>query len=182
MDNQNNAKKGDEIHRTPCYGCGSPRIYYDRYKCLECHNYDLCGRCFDQRRETLQHINGHAMVHFSDHDELFGEPLVDINTTVTLRKFKEKYSREEHANIECNNCKMMPMKGLRFKCDVCHDYDLCITCMEKRVHDTSHPLIAIGKSHFSEIAMDDIELNDELGRGGFGKNSRTRLNCIAFFI
>jgi len=182
MDNQNNAKNGVQIHRVQCYGCGSPRIYEDRYKCLECPNYDLCGRCFDQQRETLKHINRHVMVHFSDLDEIFGEPVVDINTTVTLCKFKEKYSEEEHANIECDNCKMMPIKGLRFKCDVCHDYDLCVTCMEKRVHDMPHPFIAIGKSRFAEIPMNDIELNDELGRGGFGKNSRTRLNCIIFLL
>jgi hypothetical protein len=30
--------------------------------------------------------------------------------------------------------------------------------------------------------MNDIELYDELGRGGFGKNSRTRLNCIIFLL
>jgi len=122
------------------------------------------------------------MVHFSDHNEIFGEPVVDVNTTVTLSKFKEKYSREIHTNIECDNCKMMPIKGLRFKCDVCHDYDLCITCMENRIHDKSHPLIAIGKSYFSEIPINDIELNDELGRGGFGKNSRIKLNYITFLF
>jgi hypothetical protein len=122
------------------------------------------------------------MVHFSDHNEIFGEPVVDINTTVTLSKFKEKYSREIHTNIECDNCKMMPIKGLRFKCDVCHDYDLCITCMENRIHDKSHPLIAIGKSYFSEIPINDIELNDELGRGGFGKSSRIKLNYITFLF
>jgi hypothetical protein len=42
--------------------------------------------------------------------------------------------------------------------------------MEQRIHDQTHPLIAMGKYRFREISMDDIELNDELGRGGFGKN------------
>jgi len=110
------------------------------------------------------------MVHFSGDNEIFGEPVVDINTTVTLKKFKEKYSNEEHANLTCDICKITPIKGLQFKCDVCHNYDLCITCMERRIHDQTHPLIAMGKYRFREISMDDIELNDELGRGGFGKN------------
>ncbi len=112
------------------------------------------------------------MVYFCTPDEIFGEPVVDINASITLNKFKGKYIKEEHIDIACNNCKMVPIKGLRLKCDVCHDYDLCITCMEKREHDKSHPLIAIGKSCFSEISINDIELNDELGRGGFGKNIR----------
>jgi hypothetical protein len=110
------------------------------------------------------------MVHFTAPDEIFGEPVVDINRSVTLNKFKEKYVRETHIDVSCNSCKMMPVKGLRFKCDVCHDYNLCITCMEKHDHDMSHPLIAIGKSFFLEIAINDIELRDELGRGGFGKS------------
>jgi len=160
---------GAELHRTQCHGCGSLHIHSDRYKCLECFNYDLCGRCFDQRRETLKHVNGHAMVHFSSPDEIFGEPVIDINKTVTLEKFKEKYNTEEHIDIECNVCKIIPIKGLRFKCDVCHNFHLCITCMEKREHDKSHPLLAIGKSCFIEIPISDIELSDELGRGGFGK-------------
>jgi hypothetical protein len=122
------------------------------------------------------------MVYFSDRDEIFGEPIIDINTTLTLCKLKEKYSEEEHANIECHTCKMKPLKGLRFKCDVCHDYDLCITCMEKRRHDKTHPLIAIGKSCFPEISINDIKLNDELGRGGFGKNFRSRLKCLVFSV
>lgn len=178
MDHQYNVENGVTIHRIQCCGCGLPHIYQDRYKCLECYNYDLCNRCFDKRRETLKHMNEHIMVHFSDLDELFGEPVIDVNITVTLQKFKEKYSEQIHVNIECNNCKMKPIVGLRFKCDDCHDYDLCVTCMEKRIHDSSHPLIAIGKSYLKEISINDIQLGDELGRGGFGKNSTIRINYL----
>jgi hypothetical protein len=170
IDDHKKAENGIENHRVQCNACGSLRIRSDRYKCLECYDYDLCGTCFDRRRETLKHISGHAMVHFSGSDEVFGKPVVDINTRITLNKFKEKYAGEEHTEVRCNVCKVMPIVGLRFKCDVCHDCDLCITCMEKREHDQSHPLIVIGKNRFSEIPMNDIELNDELGRGGFGKN------------
>jgi hypothetical protein len=169
MDEMNKPEDGAEVHRVQCNGCGSLRIRSDRYKCLECHNYDLCGICFDERRETLKHISGHAVVHFSDPGEVFGEPTTDSNTTITLNKFKEKYVTEEHTDVQCNNCKITPIKGLRFKCDTCHDCNLCLACMEKRLHDKSHPLIVIGKERFTQIPVNDIELNDELGRGGFGK-------------
>ena len=169
VDNRNTMPSGIEMHLTRCCGCEVPRIYEDRYKCLECHNYDLCGRCFDQRRETESHKSGHVMVHFSDQNELFSEPITNDNATITLDKFKEKYRNEEHANVSCGICKITPIKGLAFKCDICHNFDICINCMEKRTHDQTHPLLAMGKCRFPKIPMDDFELNDELGRGGFGK-------------
>ncbi|UJR31530.1 hypothetical protein I4U23_019019 [Adineta vaga] len=169
IDHDNNSENGvAEFHRIQCRACSSLRIIGDRYKCLECSDYDLCGRCFDQRRETFHHLNRHAIVHYSGPDEIFGESVMNVKAMITLTAFKEKYHLEEHIDIGCNICKMNPLNGLRFKCDTCHDYNLCVSCMEKRLHDQSHPLLAIGKSRFLEIPMNDIELGDELGRGGFG--------------
>lgn len=170
VENTNVMGTSMNIQPIRCYGCGTPRIYEDRYKCLECDNYDLCGVCFDQRCETDQHTNAHVMVHFSDRNEIFGVPIADLNTPLTLSALKKKFADEEHLRVQCNYCSIKPIRGLRFKCDTCYDYDLCIKCVELRVHDQTHPLVAIGKDFFMEIPMSDIELKDELGRGGFGKN------------
>jgi len=171
MDNPEYTDNGIQVHRTQCHGCGLLRICDDRYRCLECPNYDLCGRCHDQRRETLDHRTGHVMVHFSAQNEIFGEPINNLEKDVTLNSLKEKYRFEEHSLVQCNNCKTKPVRGLRFKCDDCRDYDLCINCMQLRVHDTKHPLLVIGKNWCPQIPIEDIELGEELGRGGFGKNS-----------
>ncbi|CAF1133487.1 unnamed protein product [Adineta ricciae] len=157
-----------EVHQIRCSGCDSPRIVGDRYKCLECADYDLCGRCFDQRRQTRDHLTGHIMVHFSSPEEVFGQPVAGLNNAINLTALTEKYQLEEQSDIECNVCKMNPLRGLRFKCDTCYDYNLCVNCVKKRAHDRSHPLLAMGKSRFLEIPVDDIELGDEVGRGGFG--------------
>ena len=170
IDNDLDSDNSAEVHRTRCSACDSPRIVGDRYKCLECGDYDLCGRCFDQRRQTRDHLTGHIMVHFSSPEEVFGQPVAGMNNTINLTVLTEKYQPEEHTDIECNVCKMNPLRGLRFKCDTCHDYNLCVNCVKKRAHDRLHPLLAMGKSHFLEITVDDIELGDELGRGGFGKH------------
>ena len=122
------------------------------------------------------------MVHFSDDNEIFGEAASDIPTNVTLAKFKAKYSKEEHVNVTCGICKITPIRGLVFKCDICHNFDLCITCMEKRVHDQTHPLLAMGKTRFAEIPMDDIELDNELGRGGFGKIGFSEFRIYTFIL
>jgi len=103
------------------------------------------------------------MVYFSDRDEIFGEPMINTPHVMSLNNFKAKYASEEHTGFQCNECQLVPIKGLRFKCNVCDTYDLCITCMEKGIHDRTHTLLAIGKYQFSKISMSDIKLDSELG-------------------
>ena len=166
--------ESEDTHRASCDGCHSLRIFSDRYKCLQCENYDLCGACFEKRRETKHHRSGHAFAHFKIPMELFGEPIAKVNEEVTLMKFRERFARVEHTNVTCDGCEIMPIVGIRFKCDTCHDYDLCYDCMEKQVvtneHDAKHSLVVVGKDRFNQIDVNDIELGEELGRGAFGKS------------
>lgn len=164
--------ENEDAHRVACNGCHNLRILSDRYKCLQCENYNLCGSCFEKRRETRDHRSGHTFAHFKIPMELFGEPITKANEEVTLTKFRERFARVEHTDVTCKGCQIKPIIGIRFKCDTCHDYDLCFDCMEKQVvtdeHDTKHPLVVVGKDRFNQIDVDDIELGEELGKGAFG--------------
>ncbi|XP_061644545.1 sequestosome-1 isoform X2 [Phyllopteryx taeniolatus] len=46
-----------------------------------------------------------------------------------------------HANVTCDGCEG-PVAGVRFKCSVCPDYDLCSACQVQGKH-TEHPLLPI---------------------------------------
>jgi len=37
----------------------------------------------------------------------------------------------EHHGITCDGCDQQPLQGLRFKCMMCHDHDLCSSCFLK---------------------------------------------------
>jgi len=50
-----------------------------------------------------------------------------------------------HDGVTCDGCKQFPIVGARFKCTVCHDYDLCEKCEAKGAHDASHPLVKMIK-------------------------------------
>jgi hypothetical protein len=35
-----------------------------------------------------------------------------------------------HENVACDNCQAHPIRGVRYKCSMCPDYDLCACCMD----------------------------------------------------
>ncbi|KAF9326887.1 hypothetical protein BG006_009737 [Podila minutissima] len=45
--------------------------------------------------------------------------------------------------ITCNSCRTVPIRGLRYKCANCQDYDLCEGCEAAEVHIKSHVFMKI---------------------------------------
>ena len=43
----------------------------------------------------------------------------------------EDVDGEVHRGVVCDRCNSNPLKGERYKCEVCHDFDLCGTCKVK---------------------------------------------------
>lgn len=46
-----------------------------------------------------------------------------------------------HNGITCDGCELSPVQGIRYKCSVCPDYDLCSKCEASNIH--SHPMLKI---------------------------------------
>jgi len=46
-----------------------------------------------------------------------------------------------HKDIRCNICLVHPVVGIRYKCIVCNDFDLCASCEAKELHDPTHSLL-----------------------------------------
>jgi len=49
-----------------------------------------------------------------------------------------------HFGVVCDGCQS-DVRGIRYKCSVCNDYDLCQVCESKGIHDASHILMKIAK-------------------------------------
>ena len=140
-----------------------------QYKCLECDAYYLCNACFEKRRSNYSHEKGHKMIRY-DEKTLFGKKFKDYE--VNLNNLEKHFKDEIHHDIKCNICNKEPIEGLRFKCDICFDFNVCENCQSKSLgrHTKDHPLLAICKTLSSEIEYDQIEIDKDkwLGEGGFG--------------
>ncbi|KDR85758.1 hypothetical protein GALMADRAFT_234824 [Galerina marginata CBS 339.88] len=111
-------------HMATCDLCDS-RIVGDRYKCLNCPDFDTCSPCFSITGE--QHPK-HAFVRIRKQEDY-------LRLRVTPRQMHY---------ATCNGCSKA-IYGLRFKCmhPDCPDYDLCENCesLPISVHPDNHPML-----------------------------------------
>ncbi|XP_045154891.1 E3 ubiquitin-protein ligase MIB2 isoform X3 [Echinops telfairi] len=58
-----------------------------------------------------------------------------------------------HPNIICDCCKKHGLRGMRWKCRVCFDYDLCTQCYMHNKHDLSHAFERYETAHSRPITL-----------------------------
>ncbi|KAL8693566.1 MAG: hypothetical protein Q9224_003729, partial [Gallowayella concinna] len=65
----------------------------------------------------------------------------DQNLMNLLYRIAEDQAKKEgyvHRGVNCNSCNAMPIRGIRYRCTNCHDYDLCEQCESLQVHEKTH--------------------------------------------
>jgi len=50
-----------------------------------------------------------------------------------------------HSAVRCDGCDIEPIRGTRFKCTVCENFDYCETCEDKYTESHKHPFLKIRK-------------------------------------
>ena len=76
--------------------------------------------------------------HSQDHsqDDSKGQDLGNL-----LWRIAEEQARKEsyvHRGVTCNSCNAMPIKGIRYHCSNCVDFDLCEQCEALQIHPRTH--------------------------------------------
>jgi peptidoglycan hydrolase-like protein with peptidoglycan-binding domain len=116
-------RSGEIVHsNVRCDVCNVHPIVGARYQCTVCPDFDLCAKC---EATPNAHPPHHALV-------------------------KHRQSAQHvHEGITCDGCQQAPISGIRYKCKVCPDYDLCSSCEAKNIHPADHPLIKfkVPRSH-----------------------------------
>ncbi|KAI0756244.1 hypothetical protein C8Q80DRAFT_1127522 [Daedaleopsis nitida] len=130
------------VHNATCNMCDS-RIRGDRFKCLNCPDYDVCQLCYKITSE--QH---------PDHG------FVKVSEPATLM-VRDSANDPVHF-ASCNACGQR-IKGIRYKCmyETCHDFDLCENCEAHPipVHPINHPLL---KMKTSNVIVPTVLRSDQI--------------------
>lgn len=155
-----------------CGFCEEKNFKGYRYKCLHCHNYDLCDLCFEKKRSSKAHSSSHPTLLLQD-PTLTSK--LEALVTIGLEKVNEICVQKNvvHQGIQCNSCRKEHVTGIRFVCDECLNYNLCFHCFDLKKqtekHLMSHPMVAFLSPLNYVIPYAEIELGEKLGEGSFGK-------------
>ena len=85
-----------------------------------------------------------------------------------LLENEKNINKEEHKNIVCNNCFKSNIKGKRFICAECNNYNLCQNCEKQnyktQIHNREHTLVQLNKALNDEESYNynNILGNDKL--------------------
>ena len=61
-----------------------------------------------------------------------------MNLLYRIAEDQEKKKGFVHRGVNCNSCNEMPIRGIRWRCSNCPDYDLCEQCENMQIHDKTH--------------------------------------------
>ncbi|KAH9837268.1 uncharacterized protein C8Q71DRAFT_757514 [Rhodofomes roseus] len=113
------------VHSARCNLCES-RIWGERYKCLNCPDFDTCSSCF---QITPEQHPGHGFVKIVKPQDLV---------------MRDALGGETVHDARCNICNTV-ITGIRYKClhSECPDFDLCQSCeaLPFPVHPAVHPML-----------------------------------------
>ena len=138
-------EKKEPIHfNILCDGCKMNPIRGNRYKCIDCPDFDFCENCYQKNKDS----HGHEF-----------KKIEKLSFTNIFEYKNNDYNKREnvHMGVKCNRCGSNPIIGWRFKCSICENYNLCEKCEENSGYEHGHPLIKIYNSKMQK-KFDDYYL------------------------
>ncbi|RVE67622.1 hypothetical protein OJAV_G00104670 [Oryzias javanicus] len=120
-----------------CDGC-KDQIIGECFKCLECTDFKLCFTCKDKGKHSH-----HCLSNLSQDEPETADPIHPTPKSPASSDY-DSLIPNLHIGIICDCCKGKVI-GIRYKCSVCKEFDLCSTCKDKGEHN-QHVLLPIEKS------------------------------------
>ena len=68
----------------------------------------------------------------------FSAVTLSLSLSLYIYIYIYKSTGAKHAHVICDICRVQPIRGIRWKCQRCYDFDLCSQCYHAGKHNTNH--------------------------------------------
>lgn len=75
---------------------------------------------------------------------------------------KEENKEEVHWFVTCDGCKMCPLKGKRYKCDICPNFDFCEKCYKKEKDSHKHSFKIVNRHQFFKQMWENFKKGETM--------------------
>ncbi|KAH3824260.1 hypothetical protein DPMN_126093 [Dreissena polymorpha] len=123
-----------------CDICTISPIVGTRWKCRECPNYYMCSACYEDHRKM--HSRSHSFRQIETPESLSDQ--VEASRTTSSQAVPKRINQaNEGSGVKSDVCNVSSIRGTRWRCSSCPDFDMCSNCYEdkRRMHDISHPFV-----------------------------------------
>ncbi|ETM45302.1 hypothetical protein L914_09596 [Phytophthora nicotianae] len=72
-----------------------------------------------------------------------GKDAVEKAITEAVAECTAAQATMKHSSVRCDGCNQSPLRGFRFKCFSCPNYDLCTSCYTNQNHNMDHPFVRL---------------------------------------
>ena len=100
---------------------------------------NLTKMVIEQSNELIKKINNNELSSLTDINDL--DHIILKTENKDIKKKKEGI----HFHVSCDGCKVKPIRGNRYKCKECPDFDFCEKCYEKEKEKHGHEFKKIEK-------------------------------------
>jgi len=135
-------------HHVRCDECANFPIIGTRFKCTTRADFDLCSSCEKKKTQPFpmvkiydpKHSPSLVVYNYCGEDTKVGVS-VPVPDYVPVKAEMLQEAIQVHRSITCDGCGAKPIQGVRYKCTVRNDFDLCSTCEAKSVQP--YPMVKI---------------------------------------
>ena len=99
---------------------------------------NLTKLVIEQSNSLIQRINNPQLYKSQSSDDILLR---------AAPKVEKKQKPEIHYNVICDGCKVTPLRGNRYKCKVCKDFDFCENCYKINKESHGHDFRVIEHPH-----------------------------------
>jgi len=117
--------KGPEPSGAFCGNCFVKPIEGIRYKCMICADFELCSKC------EWQGVHAYHTMERLPWPFGFTPKVMMFGWNSAISDDKQK---GVHESVSCDKCSMAPIRGKRYKCLVCSNFDTCEKCEDSGAH------------------------------------------------